>query len=138
MCPVVYLLVFSFFSRFFLFFSCIVDVCGKRGGGQGSKTLKVNYGIYKYYIQPIKISRLFAYIVIMFCRILAGVTSEQPDLLGTAPAKYRVVEYYRVCRFRDVTLEYTYFFIICFENLHLGIPSTHTYIPVICVGHNLA
>ena len=36
----------------------------------------------------------------------AGVTSEQPDLLGTAPAKYRVVEYYRVCRFRDVTLEY--------------------------------
>lgn len=64
------LLVFNFSSRFFLFFSCIVDVCGKRGRGQGSKTLKVNYGIYKYYIQPIKISRLFAYIVIMFCRIL--------------------------------------------------------------------
>jgi hypothetical protein len=29
-----------------------------------------------------------------------------------------------------------YFFIICFENLHLGIPSTHTYIPLICVGHD--
>jgi hypothetical protein len=30
-----------------------------------------------------------------------------------------------------------YFFIICFGNLHLGIPSTHTvtYIPLICVGH---
>jgi hypothetical protein len=64
------LLVFNFSSRFFLFFSCNVDVCGKRGTEQGSKTLKVNYGIYKYYIQSIKISRLFAYIVIMFCRIL--------------------------------------------------------------------
>jgi hypothetical protein len=36
----------------------------------------------------------------------AGVTSEQPDLLCTTCAKYRVVEYYRVCRIRDVILEY--------------------------------
>ena len=33
----------------------------------------------------------------------AGVTMERPDLLCTA--KYRVVEYYRVCRFIDVILE---------------------------------
>ena len=33
----------------------------------------------------------------------AGVTMEQPDLLCTA--KYRVVEYHRVCRFIDVILE---------------------------------
>jgi hypothetical protein len=26
------------------------------------------------------------------------------------------------------------FFFICFENLPLGIPSTHTYIPSMCVG----
>ena len=29
----------------------------------------------------------------------------------------------------------TNFFFICFENLPLGIPSTHTYIPLMCVGH---
>jgi hypothetical protein len=29
----------------------------------------------------------------------------------------------------------TFFFFICFENLPLGIPSTHTYIPSMCVGH---
>ena len=30
-----------------------------------------------------------------------------------------------------------YFFFICFENSSLGIPSTHTYIPLalMCVGH---
>ena len=27
------------------------------------------------------------------------------------------------------------FFFICFENLPLGIPSTHTYNPLMCVGH---
>jgi hypothetical protein len=27
------------------------------------------------------------------------------------------------------------FFFICFENLPSGIPSTHTYIPLMCVGH---
>ena len=28
-----------------------------------------------------------------------------------------------------------FFFFVCFENLPLGIPSTHTYIPLMCVGH---
>jgi hypothetical protein len=28
-----------------------------------------------------------------------------------------------------------YFLFICFENLPLVIPSTHTYIPLMCVGH---
>jgi hypothetical protein len=32
----------------------------------------------------------------------------------------------------------TNFFFICFENLPLGIPSTHTYIPLMCVGHECA
>jgi len=27
------------------------------------------------------------------------------------------------------------FFFICFENVPLGIPSLHTYIPLMCVGH---
>jgi hypothetical protein len=28
-----------------------------------------------------------------------------------------------------------YFLFICFENLPLVIPSAHTYIPLMCVGH---
>ena len=28
-----------------------------------------------------------------------------------------------------------FFFFFCFENLPLGIPSTHTYIPLMCVCH---
>jgi hypothetical protein len=35
----------------------------------------------------------------------AGVTMDQPDLLCTALALNRVVEYYRVCRFIDIILE---------------------------------
>jgi hypothetical protein len=68
----------------------------------------------------------------------AGVTSEQPDLLCTALALN--IELLSIKNFLSVINKYSvtkYFFILCFDNLHLGIPSTHTYIPLICVGHDL-
>jgi hypothetical protein len=73
----------------------------------------------------------------------AEVTMEQPDLLCTALALNIELLSIIVCAVLNspsVINKYSvtkYFFIICFENLHLGIPSTHTvtYIPLICVGH---